>query len=420
MPFNRRRFLQGLTVGTTLAFPALQRASAQGTQARIVIIGGGFGGATAAKYLRMWGENLEVILIERQQSFISCPLSNLVIGGSRTLKDLTMKYDTLRSKHGVQVIQAEVASIDTQRQTVSFAGGQLDYDRLILSPGIDFRYDTIQGLSDPAGREAIPHAWKAGPQTITLRKQLEKMPKGGKFLLSIPKMPFRCPPGPYERACQVAFYLRYSNPGSRIIILDANADIVVKKELFLQAWEEKYPGIIEYLPNHEVTAVDVQSRTAKTAFGDFKADVLNIIPPQRAASIARTAGVANVGDRWCEVDFLSYESTVRKNIHVIGDAVSANLPKSGHMANAQAKVCAAAIVALTNREKLVGGPVFANTCYSYVTASEAMHVSNVYRYNSDTRQMQSVQGGELSERPSKLEAYYARAWAMNIWSDTLL
>ncbi len=418
MPIKRRRFLQALSAGAglaTLGLPAVR--AAKGT--RIVVIGGGFGGATAAKYLRLWGPDLEVILIERNRDFISCPQSNLVLGGSRTLKDLTLGYETLTARHGVQLVHDEVNGIDPQRQTLALSEKEISYDRLVIAPGIDFVYDGIAGLEDPAVREAIPHAWKAGPQTIALRQQLEAMPNGGRFLMSIPRMPYRCPPGPYERACQVAFFLRYSKPKARITVLDANPGIVAKQDQFLEAWEEKYPGIIEYHPNQEVTAVDSATRTVTTAAGKFRADVINIIPPQRAAAIAHSAGVVNVDARWCDVDFLSYESTTRKNIHVIGDAIASTLPKSGHMANAEAKVCAAAIVAMATDQRLVGGPVFANTCYSHVNASEAIHISNVYRYDPVSRSMQSVHGNMVSEQATRLDAYYARAWAMNIWSDVL-
>jgi sulfide dehydrogenase [flavocytochrome c] flavoprotein subunit len=425
MSFSRRDFIKagiaGIAVGS---FPGLAFASSELIRKkgqRVVVVGGGFGGATAAKYIRKWSNNkIEVVLVERNTNFISCPMSNTVLGGTRKIEDLTMSYDTLQKKYGVKLIKGEVTAIDPDKKTVMLADGHLRYDRLIVSPGVDFMFDKIEGLDDNVANDSIPHAWKAGPQTVLLRKQLEQMADGGVFALAIPKGPYRCPPGPYERACQVASYLKEHKPKSKVLVLDANPDIVSKKGLFMAAWNELYPGMVEYRPNSMVMGVDVASKTAKTEFEDVKADVLNVIPPMRSGVVADMAGLANVDARWCGVDFLSYESKVHKNIHVIGDAVSAALPKSGHMATSQAKICAAAIIEMMSGKQPDQAPVIANTCYSMVSGDEAMHVANVYHFNAEKMAMVSAEGGGVSAKRSELEGTFAGYWLKNILNDVLL
>jgi sulfite dehydrogenase len=426
MSLDRRRFLQlaaGAAIGLTAATGCAPVNLAK-KKARVVVIGGGYGGATAAKYLRMWEDGIEVILLERNSVFVSCPQSNLVLGGSRTLDDLTADYNSLASKYGVKFIQTEVTGIDAQARTVTLKDdSRLTYDRLVISAGVDFMYETIPGLNNTAAQEKILHAWKAGPQTVALRKQLEAMPNGGVYALSIPKTPYRCPPGPYERACQVAFYFKQNKPKSKIIILDANPDIVSKKGLFTKAWEDLYPGLIEYRPDNPVNDVDVAGMVIKTDFDNVKADVLNIVPPHRAGDIAKAAGVVNIDNRWCGVDLLTYESKVHKNIHVIGDAIAspAGVPKSGHIANQTAKVCAAAVIALINGDRVNPEPIFANTCYSWVSDKEAMNVAGVYKFDAAKQTMAAVEGTSgVSAQRSELEGRYAEAWAKNIWGDMLL
>jgi NADPH-dependent 2,4-dienoyl-CoA reductase/sulfur reductase-like enzyme len=416
----RREFLKWLSAGAAAgAFPGLVHA-AGAARGRVVIIGGGYAGATAAKYLRLWGgDELEIILVEKSTTFVSCPLSNLVLGGSKVIGDLTFNFSGL-DRYNIKRLHEEVTAIDAGRRRVVIAGGdELAYDRLIIAPGIDFIWDSLPMLESTAAQEAVPHAWKAGPQTLNLRHQMESMVDGGVFVLSIPKAPYRCPPGPYERVSQVAFYLKSAKPKSRIIVLDANPEIVSKKGLFTRAWAELYPGMVEYRPNSSVLEVDVASRTVKTEFESVKADVLNVIPPQRAGKAAQMAGAANVDKRWCEVDFLTYESRVVPGVHIIGDSVSAALPKSAHMATSQAKVCASAIAALMRDEAFDPQPVFANTCYSFVSDKLAMHVANVYRYDPVKKLMVSAEGGGVSDKPSEQEGNYAQWWAKNIWSDVL-
>lgn len=421
MSFNRRHFLKSGATGLALA--ALPGCAAIGRRAdnrRIVVIGGGYAGATAAKYLRMWsGYSLEIVVIEPQPYFVSCPLSNLVLGGSREIGELTFSYDGLPAHHGIRWVRDEVVAVDSVARKVTMKRGEIAYDRLVIAPGVDFIYDELPMLQSEAAQTQIPHAWKAGAQTVNLRRQLEAMRDGEVFAISIPRMPFRCPPGPYERACQAAFYFKHHKPRCKVLVLDANPDIVSKKALFRKVWAELYPGIIEYRPDSLVTEVDVASRTVTTEFETVKSDVLNLIPSQRAGKPAQLAGVVNIDQRWCEVDFLSYESSEVPRVHVIGDAISAGLPKSAHMAAAQARVCASAITALMRDELPDPEPMFSNTCYSFVTDRMAMHVADNYRYDAQKKMMMRVEGGGLSPEPTELEGNYAQYWAHNIWSDTL-
>ena len=287
MLMKRRDFLK---VGAAASAMASLYGCAGGGKAsgHVVVVGGGYGGATVAKYLRMWSEGgVQVTLIERNPTFISCPISNLVIGGTKTMEDITISYDGLKSKWGVRVVQDDVVAVDAAKKTISLkAGGAMSYDRLVLSPGVDFMFDQIPGLNNADAQSKILHAWKAGAQTVALRKQLESMKDGGTYAISIPKAPYRCPPGPYERACLVADYFKKSKPKSKVVILDANEDVMSKKGLFTKAWTDLYKGIIEYRNNSEVKDVEVGTNTAVLEFDKFKADVLNIIPPHRAGDIA--------------------------------------------------------------------------------------------------------------------------------------
>ncbi|MEP6996067.1 MAG: NAD(P)/FAD-dependent oxidoreductase [Betaproteobacteria bacterium] len=390
---------------------------------KVVVVGGGYAGATAARYLRLWsGGAIDVTLIEREVAFVSCPLSNLVIGGSRRLADITIAYDGLE-RLGVRRIRGEAVAIDAPARTVRLAHGDpISYDRLILAPGVDFIYDAIPGLRSPAAQALVPHAWKAGPQTVALRVRLEAMRDGGVFVIHVPKAPYRCPPAPYERACQVASYFVRQKPKSKVIILDANEEVQSKKALFTAAWNGRYKGYVEYRPNSELLDVDPAGSTLKLDFEDVLADVINVIPPQRAGAIARELGMANANGSFCEVDFLSYESTAQKNIHVLGDAIQTAplMPKSGHMANQHGKVCAAAIIALLQGRDVNPAPLFANACYSYIDDREVVHIASVHAYDRAQKTMLVVPGSEgLSPAPSADEAAYAEAWARNIWFDML-
>ena len=417
---SRRHFLKlAAAGGAALTLPGYARASG----ARVVVIGGGFGGATAAKYLRMWAPEIAVTLVERNREFVSCPLSNRVLAGVVGLDDLTRGYATLRSRWGVNVVHEEATHVDTDKREVRLGNGDvLPFDRLIVAPGVDLMMDAVPGWESESARERVLHAWKAGPQTIALRRQLESMPDGGVFAMTVPRSPYRCPPGPYERACQVAWYFKTKKPKSKVLILDANEKVQSKEALFRKAWAEMYPGIVEYRPNSTLTAVDARTRTAKLEFEDVQADVLNVIPPQRAGRVAAELGLITTNDKWCAVDFRTFESTVRPNVHVLGDVVLAAplMPKSGHMANQHAKVCAAAVAALLRGESVNPTPMLTNTCYSFVSDAEVVHIASVHAYDDGKKTFLTVPGsGGLSPSPSKLEGSYAEAWGRNIWADML-
>lgn len=390
----------------------------------VVVVGGGYGGATVAKYLRMWSEGaVQVTLIERNPTFISCPISNLVIGGTKTMEDITVSYDGLKNKWGVRVIQDDVVAVDAAKRTISLkAGGAMSYDRLVLSPGVDFMFDQIGGLDNADAQGKILHAWKAGAQTVALRKQLEDMKDGGTYAISIPKAPYRCPPGPYERACLVADYFKKNKPKSKVVILDANEDVMSKKALFTKAWSDLYKGMVEYRNNSEVKEVDVASKTAMLEFDKFKADVLNIIPPHRAGNIAASAGLKLINNRWVDVNWLSMESTSTPGVHVLGDAVfpAPTMPKSGHMANQHGKLAAAAILNLLAGQEPNPAPVVMNTCYSFVDSKNVIHVSSIHQYDAATKLVQPVKGaGGVSAARNELEGKVALGWAKNIWADML-
>jgi sulfide dehydrogenase [flavocytochrome c] flavoprotein subunit len=418
---KRREFIRAAGAGAALA-STVGCASMRGpAKPKVLVVGGGYGGATAAKYVRMWSEGaVDVTLVEPNPMFISCPLSNTVLGGVRPLSDLTIGYDALASKHGVRVLKDSVQSFDFDKRTARLAGGGSEnYDRVIVSPGVDFIWSELPGAQDK-----VLHAWKAGPQTLALRAQLEAMPDGGVFVMTIPLAPFRCPPGPYERACQVAHYFSKAKPKSKILILDANEDVVSKGALFKRIWAERYKGMIEYRPGFKTVEVDAATRTAISELGDrVDGAVLNAIPPQRAGAIATDSGLANMNKRWCEVNFQTYESTQAKLVHVLGDAIQVAplMPKSAHMANQHAKVCAAAVVDLLAGRAPEARPMLTNTCYSFVSDKDVIHVASVHAYDADKKTMLVVPGsGGVSSAASELEGVYAMNWARNIWADTLM
>lgn len=423
MLMKRRDFLK---VGAAAGAMASLYGCAGGGKAsgHVVVVGGGYGGATTAKYLRMWSEGgVQVTLIERNPTFISCPISNLVIGGTKTMEDITVSYDGLKNKWGVRVIQDDVVAVDAAKRTISLkAGGAMTYDRLVLSPGVDFMWDQIPGLNNPEAQAKILHAWKAGPQTVALRKQLEDMKNGGTYAISIPKAPYRCPPGPYERACLVADYFKKNKPKSKVVILDANEDVMSKKGLFTKAWTDLYKDIVEYRNNSEVKDVDVANNTAILEFDKFKADVLNVIPPHRAGDIAAKSGLKLINNRWVDINWLSMEVNGTPGVHVIGDAIfpAPTMPKSGHMANQHGKLAAAAILNMLAGEEPSQTPVVMNTCYSFVDAKQAIHVASVHQYDAATKVVQPVKGaGGVSVARSELEGKVALGWAKNIWADML-
>ena len=394
-------------------------ATATPSKARVVVVGGGFGGATAAKYIRMWDPGTDVVLIEREATFTSCPMSNLVLAGFSGMGDISRAYEGL-GRHGVQVVRDDVTAIDAARKTVRLArGGDIAYERLIVSPGVDFLSGEIEGYEKAAADEAVLHAWKAGPQTVALRRQLEQMKDGGVYVLSIPLAPYRCPPGPYERASVVAAYFKQAKPRSKVLVLDANPDITSKGGLFRRAWSDLYPGIIEYRGSARAIGVDGKTRTLRLELDDVKGDVLNVVPPHRAGDIAAKAGLITTNNRWCDVDWRTMESKAVKGVHVIGDATlsAPAMPKSASMANNHAKIAAAGIIELLHGR--APQPVkILNTCYSFVAEREAIRVSSVHEWDGST--LQPVKGsGGVSAARSEAEATYAWNWARTIWADSL-
>jgi NADPH-dependent 2,4-dienoyl-CoA reductase/sulfur reductase-like enzyme len=386
---------------------------------RVVVVGGGFGGATAARYLKLWGgAAVDVTLVERNGGFISCPMSNLVIAGARDALSLGHGYAALEAQ-GVKRVRGEVVGIDLAARSLQLADrSRLAWDRLILAPGIDFTLDTVPGLAAALDSGRAVHAWKAGVQTLALRRQLEALPEGGVVLISIPKSPYRCPPGPYERACLIASYLRRAKPRAKLLVLDANPEVQSKKALFERAFAQHHAGVLEYRPNAELK--EVAGDVARFEFEDVKADVLNLIPPQRAGDLVRD--FANVNGRWVGVDWLTMQAQAAPGVHVVGDAIlsASGMPKSGHLANQQAKLAAAAVLQLLKGEAVDPAPVVMNTCYSFVTPGEAMHVASVHQYDAAEKTMKAVPGaGGVSAVASAQEAAYAQGWAENIWADTL-
>jgi len=409
---NRRQFL-GLGAATALA----GCASFEDVTPRVLIIGAGFGGATCAKYLAMGDPRLQVVLVDRVQEFVSCPMSNLVVGGSLPMAQLTQRIDGLK-KYRVDVLWGEAVAVDPARKVVRFGrGSELVYDRLVLSPGVDFVFEEIAGYE--AAQPKVLHAWKAGAQTVELRRQLETMADGGVCIIAVPLAPYRSPSGPYERACQVAQYFKQAKPRSKVLVLDANPDITSEGPLFKRAWQELYPGIVEYRPNSKVLAVDATTMMVRTGLETIKGDVLNVIPPQHAGAIAARAGLVAGNQRWCEVDWRTMESKAVPDIHVLGDATlpASGIPKTGQMANSQAKVCAAALIALLRDRAPASTFTLSNTGYSFVSDQEAIHSASVHRYDARRRTM-VAENSVISPAPSELEARNGWTWARNIWADS--
>ncbi|MEX8518363.1 MAG: FCSD flavin-binding domain-containing protein [Leptothrix sp. (in: b-proteobacteria)] len=424
---QRRHLLQGLIAGGALGLAGC--ASLGGTsasKAKVLVIGGGYGGATVSKYLRLLSDySIDVMMIETNREFVSCPVSNLVVAGMKNMADITNPYTGLSGKHGVRIVHDMVTSIDPAKKVVTLAsGGTVAYDKLVLAPGIDMMWDRIEGLQAAHDSGQILHAWKAGPETMALRRQLEAMRDGGTYAIVIPEAPYRCPPGPYERASVVAAYFKQAKPKSKVLILDGNPDVTSKGPLFKKAWKDLYPDMIEYRSQHKAVAVDAKSNSVKFEVqDDVKADVLNVLPVMRAGALAVQTGLANANGRWCHVNFLNFESTAAKDIHVIGDSiqVAQGMPKSGHMANSHAKVTAAAIVAELNGWDINPHPMLTNVCMSYVDDKHVIHVASVHEYETIKKSFFTIGGsGGVSDVRSDLEGRYAEAWARNIWADTLM
>jgi NADPH-dependent 2,4-dienoyl-CoA reductase/sulfur reductase-like enzyme len=410
---NRRQFLQSLGLASaaaaTVAFPSIIRAAT--TRPQVVVIGGGFAGATAAKYLRYWSTAVDVTLVEPNATYYSPILSNLVLNNQRNLGQISFNYNTLASKYGIKVVNDWVDSINAPNQTVNLRGGTtLAYDRLIIAPGIEFM--AVAGLDS----NKVPHAWKAGAQTTLLQQQLAAMPAGGTFVMTIPAAPYRCPPGPYERACVVADWLRTNKPGSKVVVLDANAAITAEPVIFGAAFTSYG---VQYVPNATLQSVDSDAKIAHTSAGDFKADVLNVIPPQSAGSLVLQSGLANVNGRWAGVNPLSYESTAVPNIHIIGDSQGTGQPKAGHIANAEAKVCADAVLRLLSGSQPYAAPVTNSACYSPISATTASWLTGVYAYDQASGTMKVVpESFGAAAAPSTKNYSRMFDWTTNLFNDT--
>jgi NADPH-dependent 2,4-dienoyl-CoA reductase/sulfur reductase-like enzyme len=425
-PLGRRTFLQSSAALSLLGIGACATTAQVPSKAQVVVIGGGYGGATAAKYVRLLSDNkISVVMIEPSESFVSCPISNLVVAGVKQIGDVTTSYKALGKNHGITVVRDMAQSIDAAKRTVTLASGAtIAYDKLVVSPGIDLQFGSVQGYAEANGAGQVLHAWKAGAETVALRKQLVDMKDGGTFAITIPVAPYRCPPGPYERASVVANYFKQAKPKSKVLILDGNPDVTSKGALFKKVWAEQYAGILEYRNNHTSTGVDGKTGTIRfESQDDVRADVANVLPTMRAGLIAVNSGLANMANgRWCGVNYQTFESTAAKDVFVIGDAIqiAPAMPKSGHMANNQAKVAAAAIVAQLAGWDVNPRPMLTNTCYSFVNDKDVIHVASVHEYVAAEKTFKTVAGsGGLSAAPSALEGIYAMSWANNIWADAL-
>lgn len=425
MTLNRRDFLKyagaGIAAGLAGIAPARNALAGIGrAKPKVVVVGAGFGGATFAKYLRLWEPHTEVTLVEPNAHFTSCPMSNWVLGGLRTMDDLVKSYDHLPG-YGIRMVQDKVIGVDTDKRSVrTLKGETLTYDHLVLAPGVDFMTHLIEGYDEGAAAGKVLHAWKAGPQTVALKKQLEAMPDGGVFVIASPPPPGRCVSGPYERACMVAHYFKQHKPKSKIIMLDAHIDVVSKGPMFKAAWKRFYPGMIEHRPYSLVTKVDHSTMTVTTEFEDVTADVINIVPKQWAPEICNLAGVrADSAGVWCPVNGVTYESLKVPYVHVLGDSVASNMPKSAHVSNNQAKICAAALVELFNGREPNPYPVIGSTSYSATSDHTSGPIAVVMRYDPDKEAyIRQPQGGAAMES-DEINFEYNKAWFENIWADTL-
>lgn len=410
--FNRRQFLQ--YAGAAVAMGVLPPPVRAQVAPRVVVVGGGMAGSTVARYLRLWGGNIDVTLVDESTSHIACILSNLVINGTFGLDKITFKHSTLASNHGVKFLQGKVTGIDAAGKKVLLSNGtRLSYDRVVVAPGIEF--DAVPGWNP--GK--VPHAWQAGPQTTLLKNQLSAMPAGGTFVMTIPPAPYRCPPGPYERACVVADYLKRKKPGSRVIVLDANPKITAEPDSFGYAFNTLYAGMLTYYPNAVLNSVDSNNRKAMTSIGTFQGNVLNVIARQKAGNIAFASGLVNdATGRWAGIKPLSYESTAVPGVHVIGDSQATGQPKSGHMGNAQAKVCADAIIRAFAGESPDPAPVTASACYSPITNKTASWLSVVFAYDPASNAMKAVEPAHESEKISGENYSKMFDWSEKLFADT--
>ncbi|MEW5769014.1 MAG: FAD-dependent oxidoreductase [Pseudomonadota bacterium] len=425
MNMPRRDFLKvsaaGLSTGLAgLAMPKVAHATAARAAPKVVVVGAGYGGATCAKYLRVWDPSIEVTLIDPSPHMVSCPMSNWVLAGLREMSDLNKSYAPL-ARYGVKQVQDSVVGIDAAKRTVRTQGGKTyAYDRLVLAPGVEFMTGSVEGYDAAAKAEKVTHAFKAGPETALLRRQLQAMPDGGVVVIASPPPPGRCVSGPYERACMVAHYFKQHKPRSKIIMLDGHFQIVSKGPMFQKAFNKFYPGMIEHRPSNMVTSIDHRTMTVSSDWDSVKADVINVVPAQRAGKVCEMAGArCDSAKRWCPVDFASYESKGVPNVHVIGDSVLSNMPKSAHVSNNQGKIAAAAIVELLNGRQPDPLPVIGSTSYSATSDHTSGPIAVVMRYDPGEEVYVRQPGGGADEDSDELNFQYNLAWFDNMWADTL-
>ena len=424
MSLSRRGFLKLSAAmagaGAMSATTGCQTTGMMAGRKRVVVIGGGFGGATAAKYVKLFDPNVDVTMIDGKASHTTCPFSNLVIGGLKDIDEITHDFTALE-KRGVNVVKGWVTGVDAAAQAVTLEDGRrYEYDRLVVSPGIDFHYDAIEGYNEQVANSAMPHAWQAGEQTLLLREKLEAMPDGGTFILAAPPNPFRCPPGPYERVSLIANYFQKHKPNSKILVLDPKTKFS-KEPLFREGWTANYGNMIEWIGGDfggGVTKVDPDTMTVTAGGTEYQGDVINVIPPQKAGWIAHQAGLTD-DSGWCPINTGTYESTIRPRVHVVGDAcIGSPMPKSGFAANSQAKNCAAAIVAMFHNEN-PPEPSWVNTCYSLIAPDYGISVAAVYRVEDGKTVSVAGAGGvsPLGGGNAEKEAGYARDWYASIVED---
>lgn len=426
---KRRQFLQSIgatAVGFSFLHSAMagQLAAVAGASGRVVVVGGGMAGTTVAKYLRYWGgAGIDVTLVEPNASYISNILSNLVLTGERTLSELTYNYSTLQSKYGVKFRNSSVTSIDPVGKQVKLSSGAtLPYDRLVLAPGIDFESLPLSGTT--ANKAKIVHAWKAGVQTTSLKNQIMAMTKMDTFIITIPPSPFRCPPGPYERACGVADYLKRKKGGGKVVILDANPKIQAAAKNFTKAFNETHKGVISYVPNAHISAINADSMSVVTSAGTFKGKVINAIPVHKAGNLITQSGIGlnNSADKkWAGVNVRSYESsnTGLAGIHILGDSTATTQPKAGHIANAEAKVCADAIIKIFEGGTINEEPITNSSCFTPITKETASWLSVVYRYDPATKTMLPTGSGVTESNGATSENYEDMLkWFTNLMADT--
>jgi len=422
---NRRNLLKRMRnyslFSSLIPFMDIAASNAK-SSGKVVILGAGWGGLSAAKTIKKISSEVEVIIIDSNKEFVSCPMSNWVIGQLKNIDDITFNFDSLKNNYGIKFIHETAINIDPEKNIIITDKQNITYDKLILSPGIQLDYSSIENWNENY-IEDFPAAWKAGKETILLANKIKNLKNGGVVAISIPLGPYRCPPGPYERASLIASYLKKNKKNTKLIILDSNQKIVSKGTLFMEAWEDLYPDIIEYRSNSGVVGVDKSSSTFMTDFEDIRCDVANLIPSQKAPNFLKDAGLINKGSNWAAVNSYDFSSTIADNIFIIGDATSQSnvgrVPKSGYVANSMGKVCGLAVVAeLFGLDKV--SPSLINTCYSLVSNEEGISVSAVYDYNLEENKIKSIPGASgLSPARSPIIKENAWDWATNIWEDML-